>query len=203
MWPGGLCFNQKTNSERADLNGNVRLTITGGTFDGKGIYGGGIAADQNSSALTKIDGNVTTVFRPDAGSAISVKGHVYAGSYRLGRITGDVSVVFSGGGYDLSDIRNWTFEYGCDAQGSDFANDFTGDILTVTGLPGEEDFTDWTILTNSRAGAFAGFGDGLTVYLGAQEMSWDSTQKCFLGGGCRLALDETSSSVGMILSKLA
>lgn len=277
---GGLCFNQKTNSERADLNGNVRLTITGGTFDGKGIYGGCIAADQNSSALTKIDGNVTTVFRSDAGSAISVKGHVYAGSYRLGRITGDVSLVFSGGGmvgiggelwggcsgdyyeiggegnrtfvssidedtdrllsfagftgdltcqkirgfesiefvwedgiathaalsgggYDLSDIRNWTFEYGCDAQGSDFANDFTGEILTLTGLPGEEDFTDWTILTNSRAGAFAGFGDGLTVYLGAQEMSWDSTQKCFLGGGCRLALDETSSSVGMILSKLA
>ncbi len=277
---GGLCFNQKTTDERADLTGNVCLTITGGSFNGKGIYGGCIAADQNSSALTTIDGNVTTVFRPDADSTITVKGHVYAGSYRLGKITGDVSVVFSGSGtitiggeiwggcsgdyyiisdegnrtfvssveedskrllsfagftgdltcqkirgfesiefitnkdiathaalsgsaYDLSDIRNWTFGYGCDVTDGDFANDFTGDILTLTGLPDEEDFTDWTILTNSRAGAFAGFGDKLTVYLGAQEMSWDTAQNCFQGDGYRLALDETSSSVSMILSKQA
>ena len=277
---GGLCFNQMSTCERADLNGNVCLTINGGTFNGKGIYGGCIAADQNSSAMTEIHGNVSIVFRPDADSTVSVKGHVYAGSYRLGKIAGRVSVVFSGAGtvsiggeiwggcsgdyyeignegnrtfvssidkdsdrllsftgftgdltcrkirgfrsikfvkdngipthaalsgsgYNLSDIRNWTFEYGCDVLNGDFANDFNGDTLNLTGLPNEEEFTDWTILTNSRDGAFTGFGDGLTVCLGSQEMSWDTTQECFLGGGYRLALDETSSSVSMILSKPA
>ena len=277
---GGLCFNQNSNSERADLNGNVCLTINGGTFNGKGIYGGCIAADQNSSAMTEIHGNVSIVFSPDADSTVSVKGHVYAGSYRLGKIAGRVSVVFSGAGtvdiggeiwggcsgdyyeigsegnrtfvssidkdsdrllsfagftgnltsrkirgfrsiefvrdngipthaalsgsgYNLSDIRNWTFEYGCDLRNGDFANDFNGDTLNLTRLPDEEEFTDWTILTNSRDGAFTGFGDGLTVYLGSQGMSWNTTQECFLGGGYRLALDETSSSVSMILSKLA
>jgi len=278
---GGLCFNQKTNSEKADLHGNVCLTITGGTFNGKGIYGGCIAADQNSSALTEIHGKVSTVFRPDAESIITIAGHVYAGSYRLGKITGDVSVVFSGAGtvsiggeiwggcsgdyyeignegnrtfvssidnasdrllsftgftgnltcqkirgfesiefvkdngiethaalsgsgYNLSDIRNWTFEYGCDVQNGDFANDFTGDTLKLKGLPDMEEFTEWTILTNSRAGAFSGFGDGLTVFLGSQKMNWDTTQMCFfLEGEYRLALNETSSTVSMILSKLA
>lgn len=277
---GGLCFNQKTTSEIAYLTGNVCTTITGGTFNGSGIYGGCIAANQNSSAQTKIEGNVSLVFRPDADTVISVKGHVYAGSYRLGKITGDVSVVFSGAGtvningeiwggcsgdyyeigeggnrtfvssigedsdrllsfsgfsgnltcqkirgfesiefvkdngvathaalsgsaYNLSDIGNWTFEYGCDVRNGDFANDFTGDTMTLTGLPDEEDFTEWTLLTNNRDGAFRGFGDDLTVRLGSQEqeMSWDAELGCFLGGGYRLALDQSGSSACLILSK--
>ena len=275
---GGLCFNQKNNIAKATLKGNVCTTITGGTFQEKGFYGGCIAADQNSSAQTKIEGNVSLVFRPDDAAAISIQGHVYAGSYRLGKITGDVSVVFSGGGtvniggeiwggcsgdyyeigeggnrtfvssigedsdrllsfsgftgdltcqkirgfesiefvkdngvathaalvgsgYDLSDIRNWTFEYGCDVQDGGFANDFTGDTLTLTGLPNEEEFTEWTLLTNNRDGAFRGFGDELTVCLGSQKMDWDAELGCFLGGGYRLALDQSDSSACLILSK--
>ena len=275
---GGLCFNQKSNIAKATLKGNVCTTITGGTFQEKGIYGGCIAVDQNSSAQTKIKGNVSLVFRPDDASVISIQGHVYAGSYRHGKITGDVSVVFSGAGtvniggeiwggcsgdyyeigeggnrtfvssicensdrllsfsgftgdltcqkirgfesiefvkdngvathaalsgngYDLSDIRNWTFEYGCDVQDGDFANDFTGDTLTLAGLPDEEDFTEWTILTNNRDGAFRGFGDKLTVRLGSQEMSWDAELGCFLGDGYRLALGQSGSSAYLILSK--
>ena len=275
---GGLCFNQKSNIAKATLKGNVCTTITGGTFNGSSIYGGCIAVDQNSSAQTKIKGNVSLVFRPDDASVISIQGHVYAGSYRHGKITGDVSVVFSGagtvniggeiwggcsgdyyeigeggnrtfvssicensdrllsfsgftgdltcrkirgfksiefvkyngvathaalsgGGYDLSDIRNWTFEYGCDVQDGDFANDFTGDTLTLAGLPDEEDFTEWTLLTNNRDGAFRGFGDELTVHLGSQGMSWDAELGCFLGGGYRLALDQSDSSACLILSK--
>ena len=274
---GGMCFNQKTSVAEAVLNGNVYTTMTGGTFNGKGFYGGCIAVNANSSAQTHINGNVSTVFRPESGTTIRMAGHVYAGSYRHGTITGSVSVVFSGGGtvdiageiwggcsgdyyeigpggnknlvssissdrllsftgftgtltcqkirgvesiefvrgdgvathaalsgrgYHLSDIKNWTFEYGCDLRNSDFANDFTGDRLTLNCVPGEdEDFTDWTILTNSRAGAFAGFGDGLDVYLGSQKMSWDAAQGCFLGGGYRLALVDSATAVSMTLLK--
>lgn len=275
---GGLCFNQKNNIAKAILKGDVRTTITGGTFNEKGIYGGCVAADQNSSAQTKIEGNVSLVFCPDEASVISIRGHVYAGSYRHGKITGDVSVVFSGAGtvnisgeiwggcsgdyyeigeggnrtfvssinensdrllsftgftgdltcqkirgfksiefvkdngvathaalsdngYDLSDIRNWTFEYGCDVQNGNFTNDFTGDTLTLTGLPDEEEFTEWTLLTNHRDGAFRGFGDELTVRLGSQGMSWDAELGCFLGGGYRLALGQSGSSACLILSK--
>ncbi len=276
---GGLCFNQKTNVARATLNGNVCTTITGGVFNGKGIYGGCIAANQNSSMQTCINGNVSIIFRPDENNTISVQGHVYAGSYRRGKINGNVSVVLSGAGtvaiageiwggcsgdfyeigdggnrtfissingssdrllsftgftgnltcrkirgfesiefakdnngisthtslsdsgYDLSDVRNWSFEYGCDVPDGDFANDFTGDTLTLTGLPEKEDFADWTILANSREGAFSGFGSELTVYLGSQEMSWNAELGCFLGDGCRLALENTAFSVSMVLTK--
>ncbi len=275
---GGLCFNQKSNIAKATLKGNVCTTITGGTFQEKGIYGGCIAADQNSSAQTMIEGNVSLVFRPDDAGTISIQGHVYAGSYRHGKITGDVSVVFSGAGtvniggeiwggcsgdyyeigeggnrtfvssinensdrllsftgftgdltcqkirgfesiefvkdngvathaalsgngYDLSDIRNWTFEYGCDVQDGDFANDFTGDTLTLAGVPDEEDFTEWTILTNNRDGAFRGFGDELTVRLGSQEMDWDAEHGCFSESNYRLALVQSVSSACLILSK--
>ena len=276
---GGLCFNQKSNIAKATLKGNVCTTITGGTFQEKGIYGGCIAVDQNSSAQTMIEGNVSLVFRPDDAGTISIQGHVYAGSYRFGKITGDVSVVFSGAGtvniggeiwggcsgdyyeigeggnrtfvssicensdrllsftgftgnltcqkirgfksiefvkdngvathaalsgsgYNLSDIRNWKFEYGCDVQDGDFANEFTGDTLTLTGLPDQEDFTEWTLLTNHRDGAFRGFGDGLTVYLGSQKMDWDAEHGCFSEGNYRLALAQSVSSACLILSKL-
>ena len=69
--------------------------------------------------------------------------------------------------------------------------------------PDEEDFTEWTLLTNNRDGAFRGFGDDLTVRLGSQEqeMSWDAELGCFLGGGYRLALDQSGSSACLILSK--
>ena len=275
---GGLCFNQNTNIAHAALTGNVCTTITGGVFNGKGIYGGCIAANQNSSAQTCINGNVSIVFRPDENSTISIQGHVYAGSYRLGKINGNVSVVLSGAGtisiageiwggcsgdfyeigdggnrtfissiaetsdrflsftgftgnltcqkirgfesiefvkdhgtathaalsgsgYNLSDVRNWSFEYGCDVRNGDFANDFTGDTLNLIGLPEGKDFADWTILTNARDGAFSGFGSELTVYLGSQKMNWNAELGCFLGNGYRLALENTSSSVSMILMK--
>jgi hypothetical protein len=273
-----LCFNQNTNVAHAALTGNVCTTITGGVFNGKGIYGGCIAANQNSSAQTCINGNVSIVFRPDENSTISIQGHVYAGSYRLGKINGNVSVVLSGAGtisiageiwggcsgdfyeigdggnrtfissiaetsdrllsftgfsgkltcqkirgfesiefvkdhgtathaalsgsgYNLSDVRNWSFEYGCDVRNGDFANDFTGDTLNLIGLPEGKDFTDWTILSNARDGAFSGFGSELTVYLGSQKMNWNAELGCFLGNGYRLALENTSSFVSMILTK--
>lgn len=66
--------------------------------------------------------------------------------------------------YDLSEIENWSFEYGSSLTDSDFVNDFNGDTLNLTGL--SSGWTgDWAILKNTNSAGFANF-NGLKVYMG-------------------------------------
>ncbi len=123
----------------------------------------------------------------------------------------------------LSDVKNWTFEFGAWTEDEEtvtsgisgnFTNDFTGDELELKGVGSLAVNSSWTVLENSKAGAFAGFGGesgDMTVkfYLNADDktgtaMTWQS------GGyyaapdnSYKLALDNTDSPTRMILTRLA
>ena len=117
----------------------------------------------------------------------------------------------------LSDVENWTFEYGTftldedtvtSGLSGDFANSFLGDTLALKNIEAFESGS-WTILENSRSGAFAGFGGetgDMTVkfYLNAgdttgTDMTWQSGGY-YAGGGYKLALDDTTNPTKMIFS---
>jgi hypothetical protein len=70
---------------------------------------------------------------------------------------------------DLKGIKNWTFEYDSSLTG-DFANDFFGDTLNLTGLDAVS-LDDWTILTNVSETAFKGFDSFSAVSFGTGEGS--------------------------------
>ena len=110
----------------------------------------------------------------------------------------------NGGVYNFSDIEQWTFERGSRIIGSDFANDFTGDTLFLTGI--DNPAGEWTIMENSHANGFAGFGDMATVMFfsdndtsgSGTSMTWDTDGYYDAGRNYKLALNSTST--GMIFS---
>ena len=118
----------------------------------------------------------------------------------------------------LSDVKNWTFEYGTFTLDEDtvasglsgnFVNSFLGDTLTLKNV-GSLGSGSWTILENSRSGAFAGFGGeagDMTVkfYLNAGDttgttMEWNTNGYYYADGGYKLSLDDTTNPTKMIFS---
>ena len=93
-----------------------------------------------------------------------------------------------GGTYQFAEVDNWEFTYSAnvvkvstdqaDLTGN-FVNDFTGDTLKLY-LGDWNGSSAWTILDNTNADAYTGFGEGLTVKFAnsaadpLDDMSWNS-----------------------------
>ncbi len=112
-----------------------------------------------------------------------------------------------GGCINLSDTTNWSFENGSSLTGA-FINDFEGDTLKLDLKSGLS--SPWDIITSSREEAFSGFGDiggagdkRLKVFVGTNELRWESDDARYAGSGYALALIENGTTTTMQLSTIA
>jgi len=155
------------------VESDAYLTITGEIWGGCSGDSYEYTIDENDIPKRTLNSNIT-------GSRIlSFTG--FEGTLDCTKIRAFSDINFTGGSevklnrasYDLSEIENWSFEYGSSLMDSNFANDFTGDTLNLdpTGWGWASAEDDWTILENSRSGAFAGFDSFGSVSFGTGEGS--------------------------------
>ena len=213
--------------------GDITLTLSGSGsklhfVDGGEIWGGNGAEyhDANGTLVTNMEGWVVhsrSNTPPDSVTTRTLSFTGFSGTLDCPKIRafsdiefiGNTNVILSENTVDLSKVEFWKIEYNTDAAANsslkgDFANNFTGDTLTLdmTALTGDlAENWSWTILENSREGAFAGFGEeGLTVNLvngdSSTLLSWDSTNKRYYANGCGyyLKLDNMDSPTKMMLT---
>lgn len=97
---GAMAFTGTFTNSEAILDGSVSLTITGGQFlSGSGtnkdwIYGGAIATNKENAGNTHILGDVTVTL--DASDNDITVGNLVAGSYGMGEIDGNATLVLTG-----------------------------------------------------------------------------------------------------------
>ncbi|MBQ7730782.1 MAG: hypothetical protein IJT68_02970 [Lentisphaeria bacterium] len=149
---GMMVATTRTDAGSVTIQGDVEMSITGGTFaDTAWIYGGGVATNRNASAASTIDGSTTIRVNADgvkySGIVLS---HVAAGSYGLGTITGDAKIEFIGDGQKDGNAVKFT-ENGelWGSCGGDSVSPLTGELLaahvngdrtlTFTGFDGKLD----------------------------------------------------------------
>ena len=203
------------------ISGNATLTLTGeGSgiefFDGGEIWGGCggdyYEISNNRHFETKIEGSRILSFAGFTGdlACSKIRGFDTLTCDKTSKVGINNSV-------SLSDVKNWTFEYGTftldentvtSGLSGNFVNSFLGDTLTLKNI-GSFSGSSWTILENSRSGAFAGFGGevgDMTVKLfmndndtTGTDMTW-KPDGYYAGGGYYLKLNSMDSPSKMMLT---
>ncbi len=87
--------------------------------------------------------------------------------------------------YDLSEIENWSFEYGSSLTNSNFDNDFSGDNLDLD-LTGWNQSSPWTVMENIHENAFAGFNSFHSVTLGGEEAAYSNEINAWVSASYKL-----------------
>lgn len=162
------------------VGGNAELvfTGTGGALTVSGQIWGGCSGDEFSyDTKAFVDARIAT---PNLPSALfrKIEGSKVAGSRILSftgftgtldctkigafsdvKLTGSQVTLDSGTTYNFSEVDNWEFDAGSSLTG-DFLNNFTDDTLNLTGT-----LANGTLLTNTNANGFFGFGDLADIQL--------------------------------------
>ena len=214
--------------------GDITLTLSGSGsnlhfVDGGEIWGGNGAEyhDANGTLVTNMEGWVVHSKSNTPTDSVTTRTLSFTGfsgtldcpkirAFSDIEFIGNTNVTLSKSTVDLSKVEFWKIAYNADAADDsslkgNFANNFTGDTLTLdmTALAGDLAANwSWTILENTREGAFAGFGEeGFEVYLkngdsSILKMSWDPVNKWYSNNDSQyhLALNDMASPTKMVLT---
>ena len=188
------------------IGGNVTTVISGsGTIAIGGEIWGGCGGDYYTVGATRTF--ETTILGDRILSITGCTGNLTAQKIRgynsiefVWDADNRTSFAFADSGYNLSDIANWTFAYGCDVSGN-FANSFVGDTLNLTldNWTWNSTEDDWTILTNTNANGFLGFSGENTfasVTLGGQTASL--SDGCWVSKSYKMYLSGSSMKLTQI-----
>ena len=110
------------------------------------------------------------------------------------------AVTLNSSAYDLSEIKNWSFEYGSSLTNSDFDNDFYGDVLDLDLTGWNQSSSPWTVMSNSHDNAFVGFDSFGSVKLGGETAAYNTTTGAWVSENYRLALSGQSMVFSNIIA---